>query len=88
MVLPEVPGIIEGSMTVSPGPDGTVSFRVLTGSQGAGRDLIELLIGLEDLGRALAEARTGARADPRDLDKRPAFPCHIGFCPNATCAAA
>ena len=77
-------------MTVSPGPDGTVSFRVLTGtgSQGAGRDLIELLIGLEDLGRALAGATTGARADPGDLDKRPAFPCHIGFCPNATRAAA
>lgn len=82
MVLPEVSGIIEGSMTVSPGPDGRVSFRVLTGgsSQESGRDLIELIISLEDLGRALADAKS--------TDRMPALPCHVGFCPNATYAAA
>jgi hypothetical protein len=77
MVLPEVPGIIEGSMTVSPEPDGRVSLRVLTGgsSAGAGRDLIELIISLEDLGRALA--------DTKSIDRLSALPCHVGFCPDA-----
>lgn len=82
MVLPKIPGIIEGSMTVSRRPDGRMSFRVLTSgsSDGAGRDLIELIISLEDLGRALAETK--------GIDRRPALPCHVGFCPNASHAAA
>lgn len=78
----EVPGIVEASVTIAPQPDGRVSFRVRVGggSHPAGEcDLIELIIGLEHVGDALAGARTGQRAGMEAADELPDFPCHIGF---------
>ena len=77
--LPEVPGIIEGAMTITPEPDGRISFRVLLRADGerADRcDRIELIISPEHVRQALA-------ADG-DLG---AFPCHIGFSRNSVRSA-
>jgi hypothetical protein len=76
-MLPQVPGIIEGTMTINPEPDGRLSLRVLIGAA-SGRtresDLLELIISPEDLGRALA----GQPA--KSIEPALEFPCHIGFC--------
>lgn len=75
MMLPEVPGIIEGTMTINHEPDGRLSFRVLIGGQTDGCDLIELIITPEHLSRALGSAKAP--------DQSPTLPCHIGFCRSA-----
>jgi hypothetical protein len=72
-------------MTISPEPDGTVSFRVLIGADDgrtAGCDLIEVIISPEHLSRALG----GLGTEP--VDQRQAFPCHVGICRNAVNDAA
>jgi hypothetical protein len=77
-------------MTMHPGPDGRVSFRVIIGVGGertAKHDLLELIIGAEhigDLSRVLADPGTGITGDS---DPMPPFPCHIGFCRNAISTA-
>jgi hypothetical protein len=83
-MMPEVPGIIEAWMTITPEPDGRVSFRVLLGAdsnQPRGCDLIELIIGPEYIGRALAGAKIPALAGTETTaeDKLPTFPCHVGL---------
>jgi hypothetical protein len=85
-VRSEVPGIIEASVTIAPKPDGLVSFRVRIGAgnhPAAECDLIELIVSLEHVGDALAEARTGPRASGPDDEELPVFPCHIGLYRNA-----
>lgn len=85
MAPPGVAGIIEGSVTISPEPDGRVSFRVLigTGAEQAGdRDLLELIISSEHLSRALGAC--GAMGTPTAKT----IPCHVGFCHHVTNPAA
>jgi hypothetical protein len=89
-VRSEVPGIIEASVTIAAQPDGRVSFRVRVGAGDrptAECDLIELIISLEHVGDALAEARTGPRASRQAAEELPVFPCHIGLYRNAAPAA-
>ncbi len=91
-MLPEIPGIVEASMTISPEADGRISFRVLVGPDGGQSsrcDLIELIISPEDINRALAgpriSATPGTQIEPgtRVADEQPTFPCHIGLHRNA-----
>jgi hypothetical protein len=85
MMLPRVPGIIEGTMTINSEPDGRVSFRVLVGTASGltgKHDLLELIVSPEDLSRALAERPA------RTADQPPALHCHIGFCRNVADAVA
>ena len=87
MALPEVPGIIDASMTISQKPDGRISFRVLIGADGGPSvhcDLIELIIGAEGIGQALADAHIGMLVG-RD---QPTVPCHIGLYRDAGHAVA
>jgi hypothetical protein len=83
--LPEVPGIIEGAMTITPEPDGRISFRVLLGADGERTDRcdrIELIIDPEHVRQALAGTKiriAGAEA----ADDLATFPCHIGFSLNS-----
>jgi hypothetical protein len=82
MTLHATPGIIEGAMTIIPEPDGRLSFRVLVGAQigrDGGRDMIELIISPEHIGRALAAAKIDALAAVKTTDQPLSFPCHIGF---------
>jgi hypothetical protein len=91
MALPEIPGIIEAAVEITPGPDGRVSFRVIVGAdsgQPCGCDLIELIINPEYVGRALAGVKIRAMADTENTDELPTFPCHIGFYRNAVHTAA
>jgi hypothetical protein len=83
--LPEVPGIIEGAMTVTPEPDGRMSFRVLIKAAGERTDCcdrIELIVSPEHVRHALAGTRIRALAGARAIDELPTFPCHIGFSRN------
>lgn len=85
-MLPKVPGIIEGSMTITPEPDGRMSFRVLIGAEGkriADCDLIELIISPEHINHALASAKVRGLASADAADQPSTFPCHIGFCRSA-----
>lgn len=82
-MLPEVPGIVEASMTISPEADGRISFRVLIGAPSSSCDLLELIISPADIDQALAGAATGASPGTEIADERPAFPCHIGLHRNA-----
>lgn len=89
-MLPEVPGIVEASMTISPEADGRISLRVLIGADGSPSsrcDLIELIISPEDINRALAGANTGASRSAQIADEQPTFPCHIGLHRNARAVA-
>jgi len=83
--IPEIPGIIEGAMMITPAPDGRMSFRVLIGADGERVhccDRIELIVNPEHLQQALA-ARKGRRlAGARAADELPMFRCHIGFSHN------
>lgn len=81
MTLYATPGIIEGSITITPEPDGRLSFRVLIGAQGGrdgGCDMIELIISPEHIGQALAAAKIDALTAAKTTDKPLSFPCHIG----------
>jgi hypothetical protein len=69
MTLPGVPGIIDGSMTVTTEPDGRLSLRVLIGAHG---DILELIINPEHLSSTLGVDAPAA-----------VVPCHIGFFRNA-----
>lgn len=86
-MLPEVPGIVEASMTISPEADGRISLRVLIGADGgppSSCDLFELIISPADIDHALAGARrTGASPGTEIADEPPTFPCHIGLHRNA-----
>jgi hypothetical protein len=80
--LPGVPGIVEGVMTITPEPDGRISFRVLISAHGQRPDCgdrIELIINPEHVGQALAETKTRRLAGARVTDELPMFSCHIGF---------
>jgi hypothetical protein len=91
MTLPEIPGIIEAWMTITPQPDGKVSFRVLIGAdsgQPSGCDSIELIISPEHVSHALAGAKISSLAGAAATDKPSTFPCHIGLYRNATHTAA
>lgn len=75
-MLPQVPGIIEARMMITPNPDGRLSFSVVIGSgpgADAGRDLIELIILPEHVHRALAGG-----AGEQDGEAA-TFPCHVGL---------
>jgi hypothetical protein len=86
-MLSEVPGIIEAWVTITPNPDGRVSFSVLIGTldaDGGPDDLIELIISPEHIHRALAGAKIHALAtDGCEKEEKErevqTFPCHIGF---------
>lgn len=84
-----IPGIIDGSMTVSPEPEGGgLSLRIVIGMPGrnaAECDLLELIIRPEHiahLGQALADYGT------QRTDATQPFPCHIGFCSSSVSTAA
>jgi hypothetical protein len=78
-----IPGIIEGSMTITPQPDGSLSLRVIIGTADENATecaQLELIIGsahVADLGQVL----DGFQAQRTDRTR--SFPCHIGFCGNA-----
>jgi hypothetical protein len=81
-VFPEIPGIVEASMTINPEADGRISFRVVIGAdsgQSSGYDLIELIVSPEDINRALAGAKISALAGTQIADEPATFPCHIGL---------
>ena len=85
MTLPEIPGIIEASMTITPLPDGKVSFCVFIGADSerpSDCDLIELIMSPALVSRALADAKISSRANTETTDKPPTFPCHIGLYHN------
>jgi hypothetical protein len=91
MTLPAIPGIIEALMTITPQPDGKVSFRVLIGADNgrpSGCDLIELIIRPEHVSHALAGAKISSLAGRETTDKPPTFPCHIGLYRDAVHTAA
>jgi hypothetical protein len=80
--LHPVAGIIDGTVTIIPEPDGRVSFRVLIGTsreRGDGCGRIELIIDPEHVRQALAGPESRGPTDPRAADERRTFPCHIGF---------
>jgi hypothetical protein len=88
--LPDVPGIIEGAVTITPEPDGRMSFRVLISADGeragcGGR--IELIINAEHVRQALAVTEIRQVAAAPTTDELPAFPCHIGFSHNSVNSA-
>lgn len=90
MALPGVPGVIEAVMTITPEPDGRISFRVLIGAHGKRLDCcdrIELIINPEDVGKALAETKIRRQADAAASDELPTFSCHIGFSHNSVNSA-
>jgi hypothetical protein len=78
-----IPGIIDGTMTLHPEPDGSVSFRVLIGpndGHGADNDRLELIVGASYAGRlSIVLAGQGATAG-EEHDPALPFPCQIGFC--------
>lgn len=85
--LPQVPGIIEGAMTIIPEPDGRMSFRVLVSADGERADCcdrIELIINPEHVKRALAGTRIRGLTGAQATDELPMFPCHIGFSRNSS----
>ena len=80
--LPEIPGIIDGVMTITPEPDGRMSFRVLISADGERTDCgdrIELIINPEHVRHALAGTRIRALVGAQATDELPTFPCLIGF---------
>lgn len=80
--LPEVPGIIEGAMTITAEPDGRMSFRVLISPDRERTDhcdRIELIISPEHVRHALAGSKIRRLADAQATEEPPTFPCHIGF---------
>jgi|GEM_PF-3922953 hypothetical protein len=80
--LPEIPGIIDGAMTITPELDGKISFRVLIGANGeqADRcDCIELVINSEYVRQALAATKVRRPFGAPVIDELPTFPCHIGL---------
>lgn len=84
--LPEVPGIIEGAMTITPAPDGRMSFRVIISADGERTDWgdrIELIINSEHVRQALAVTEIRQAAAARATEELPTFPCHIGFSHNS-----
>ncbi len=83
--LPEIPGIIDGAMTITPEPDGRMSFRVLISADGERADCcdrIELIINPEHVRQALAGTKIRRLAGAQTTDEPPTFPCHIGFSHN------
>ena len=79
---PEVPGIIEGTVTITLEPDGGMSFRVFISADGEWTDCgdrIELIVNPEHVRQALAGTEIRRLADPRTTEGLPTFPCHIGF---------
>lgn len=86
-----IPGIIDGTMTLHPEPDGSVSFRVLIGANGgqaAENDMLELIVGASYTGRlSIVLAGHGATA-AEGPDPALSFPCQIGFCRNPVSTAA
>jgi hypothetical protein len=88
--LPEVPGIIEGAVTISPQPDGRMSFRVLVSADGERTDCcdrIELIVNPEHVRQALAGTKIRRLAGAQAADEVPTFPCHIGFSHNSVNSA-
>jgi hypothetical protein len=82
MAFPDIPGIIEGAVTITPEPDGRISFRVLISADGGRADCcdrIELIINPEYVRRALTAPRIRRLDGARPVAELPTFPCHIGF---------
>lgn len=88
---PRVPGIIDGTMTIHPEPGGSVSLRVIVGTDdgtGARHDLLELIIGADDIpGVSRVLSRDGTASDDGQNWRHP-FPCHIGFLRHSAHSAA
>jgi hypothetical protein len=85
MAFPDIPGIIEGAMTITPENNGRISFRVLisANSERAGCcDRIQLIIDSEYVRKALAAPKTRRRGGEQPVDELPTFPCHVGFKPQ------
>jgi hypothetical protein len=77
-------------MTITPEPDGRLSFRVLISGHGKRPDCcdrIELIIDPEHVGQALAETEIRRLAGARATDELPMFSCHIGFGHNSVNSA-
>jgi hypothetical protein len=86
-----IPGIIDGTMTLHPEPDGSVSFRVMIGinrGEAADNATLELIVGASHTGQlSLVLANCGAVAGD-GYDTTLPFPCQIGFCRNPVTTAA
>jgi hypothetical protein len=83
--FPDIPGIIEGALMISPENNGRISFRVLisANSERTGCcDRIELIIDSEYVRQALAAPKIRRLDGGRHVDELPTFPCHIGFKPR------
>lgn len=83
--FPDIPGIIEGAMTITPDNNGRISFRVLisANSERTGCcDRIELIIDSEYVRQALAAPKIRRLDGAQPVDELPTFPCHIGFKPQ------
>jgi hypothetical protein len=91
MIRNRIPGVIDGTMTLHPEPDGSVSFRVLIGANGgqaADNYMLELIVGASYTGRlSIVLAGHGAAAGEGPDSALP-FPCQIGFCRNPVSTAA
>lgn len=86
-----IPGIIDGTMTLHPESDGSVSFRVMIGvnnGRNADNDMFELIVGASYTGRlSIVLANHGAVAG-EGPDPTLHFPCQIGFCRKPVTTAA
>jgi hypothetical protein len=84
--LPEIPGIVEGWMTVYPGVAGSVSFRVIVGvgeGQTAKHDLLEFVISAENATELVHALMCRGTRIAREDDPLSSFPCHVGSCTDA-----
>jgi hypothetical protein len=80
--LPEIPGIIEGAMTISPEPGDRIAFRVLisaSSEQADGWECIELVVNSEYVRQALAATNKSGPSRTQIIDDPPTLPCHIGL---------
>jgi hypothetical protein len=85
MAFPDIPGIIDGAMTITPENNGRISFRVLINANSertGGCDRIELIIDSEYVRKALASPDIHRLDGAEPGDELPTFPCHIGFKPQ------
>lgn len=87
----QVPGLIEGEMTMYREADGSVSFRVIIGTAGRGNDqhdLLELVISADNIGNLIRGLADPGTADADCQSSVPPLPCRIGFCRDAIGPAA
>jgi hypothetical protein len=87
--FPEIPGVVDGRMTVHQEVGGSVSLRVVVGACGqmSARGLLELIIGAEHA-VSLTGGPTQLGAGLMGGAGPMSFPCQIGCCPDAAATVA